>query len=289
MKKYLASFLLLISVSPFLYSQDSELDSLLDAVVLGQDELDFLFEEKKNYHFLYMRSTLTDNTLYAGREIGDNQYNSRLSATYFNSNGIYAGISGAWYSQTDPGYSSTALTLGYSKAVKNLKMLRWRISTDRYYYTDQEFEATFKGNINLGATTRYNNLGFRVDYSILYGQEFSSQFWLSSYLRINILKFGTGNKIQFRPGVSIYMGSETVETESFSGGPRFPNIPTYTTQDVTGLLNAQLSLPITLYLKNWDFQVNYKYNLPNSMDPSYTYPNTSQWTVSLGYLFNTVR
>ena len=53
----------------FSFSQDAQLDSLLDAVVLADEELDFLFEEKKNYHFLYARSAVSNNTMYAGREI----------------------------------------------------------------------------------------------------------------------------------------------------------------------------------------------------------------------------
>ena len=68
-----------------------------------------------------------------------------------------------------------------------------------------------------------------------------------------------------------------------------PGRQVFTEEEVTGLLNSQISIPITINYKNIDFQVSYRYNLPRSLDPLYTYENSSQINVSLGYLINLAR
>ena len=111
LKKFFICLIILLGSIPA-RSQNNELDSILDAILFEDEELVKLLTSKPKYHFLYWRTNYNNKTYYAGREIGDKQYNLSGQMYYFNYFGFYLGAAGAWYSQLDPHYNSTIVSPG---------------------------------------------------------------------------------------------------------------------------------------------------------------------------------
>lgn len=271
--------------------QEDRIDSVLtDFLFEEDDDLLGLLEGKKNFQFLYWRANYDTKTFYAGREIGNDQYNLSSQLFYLHSKGFYAGLSGAWYSQLDPGYRTTVLSFGYGKGLKKLKFLRLRSSFDLFFYnnSDPDFEPTYTSSLNLGASVKSKIVSTRFDAAFLLGKEIGTQFNWDIYTKINLLKFGKLNKLRFEPEVSFFFGSETVEYDlSTYLYDQFPDIPpTYYYEDIFGLLNTQIAVPLTLSVNNFDFEIAWKKNLPRSMDFQYDYPESSVVSFSVGYIFD---
>ncbi len=269
----------------FLKGQDVQLDSIIETTILTDEAIDWLIEGDKNFHFIYPRLTYSNRTYYAGREIGDFQDNLRGDIYYFNSNGIFAGFSNAWYSQIEPKLSSTALTIGFSKSLSN-KKLRLRASADKYFFHGNS-ETVFSGSLNFGTTLQKGIFLVRLDYSQLLGSESTSQVSLDGGIRINLLNLGNSGRLQIRPVLSLFFASEEVyEEELIYRNPRFPGVPVYTVSEKFGILNTRFSLPVSLYTGRLDIQLVYNHHFPNSLSNSYSFPNSGQFVLSAGYLID---
>ena len=273
--------------------QESRIDSIIDDFLFVEDDSDEilgLLKETKNYQFLYWRTNYDSKTFYAGREIGSNQYNLSSQIFYLHSKGFYVGLAGSWYSDLDPGYRTTVLSFGYGKGLKKIKFLRFRSSFDLYFYNndDPDYDPIYTSSLNLGTTLKSKIVSTRFDAAFLLGKEFGTQFNWDIYSKITLLKFGKYDKLQFEPEISFFFGSETVEYDlSTYLYDEFPDIaPSYYYEDVFGLLNAQISIPLSLSIKNFDFEFAWKRNLPRTNDYAYDYPKTSLFSFSVGYIFN---
>ncbi|MCG8374717.1 MAG: hypothetical protein MI700_14335 [Balneolales bacterium] len=272
-------------------SQLSRVDSVLNDFLSVEDEgiLD-LFSQQKNFQFLYFRTNYDNKTFYAGREIGDNQYNLSGQLFYMHSKGFYAGLAGAWYSQLDPGYRTTVMSFGYGKGLKKLKFLRYRASFDLYFYNnnDPDYDPVYTSSINLGTSLKSKVLSTRFDATFLLGKEIGTQLNWDIYSKITLLKFGKFNKLRIEPELSFYFGSETVEYDLSSYLQEYfgQDGSIYYYEDVFGLLNTQLSIPLTLSLGDFDFEASWTHNLPRSMNSAVDYPSSSLFSFSVGYIFS---
>ncbi len=268
----------------------ARVDSLLDDLFFGDEELTGLFTEKKNYQFLYWRANYDSRTFFAGREIGSNQYNLSGQMYYLNSNGIFAGVSGAWYSQLDPGYRTTILTLGFGKGLKKAKFFRYRLAYDYYLFNndDPDFDPLYTSSLTAGITLKSKSLGTRFNSTFLLGKEVSTQLSWNTYAYLNLVKLGKYDKIRLEPQVLFYFGTESAEflLNEVLIDP-LTNIE-YTSyyKDVFGLMNVQLQLPLNITLKNFDFEAAWIYNLPRTMGDGMSYPENSFFRVSIGYILS---
>lgn len=281
-------FILLIFIlsTTLLNAQENEarIDSLIDEIFEEKKDLYDLLDGNVNYHFIYLNTNFNNKTLFAGRELGDNLYNLSGQLYYFVSNGLFLGASGAWYSQMDPSYRMTTLSAGYSNGNNEL---RYRGSYARYVFSLTNFEPNYSNSLNVGATYKIRNIGARADYTFLFGNETDHQISFDLFSKIKLIDLGGYDKIRFEPEVSFYFGSETVETDSGTGDINNPfYVPTYVQNDVFGLMNVQIDLPISIAYKDFMFDVSYTYNFPISLDKLYSYSNTSLVTISLGYIFS---
>lgn len=270
--------------------REARLDSILNAVIFDDDNLSYLFGLKKNFQFLYWRSNFDTRTFYAGREIGTEQYNLSGQLYYMHSKGIYAGISGAWYSQLDPGYRTTVLTLGYSKGLKKKQFFRYRISYDYFIFNndDPDYEPLYNSGLNAGITFKSKNLGTRMNYYLLLGKETGSSFSWDAYSYINLVRLGTYDKIRMEPQVLLYFGSEAVEYQLNETlvDPLTNIIYDSYYKDEFGLLNIQLQLPLKIKYKSFDFGAAWIYNFPQTQNDGFSYPQNSSFRFSIGYIFS---
>ena len=270
--------------------REASIDSLLNDVILDDDYLNSLFKAKKNFQFLYWRSNYDSKTFFAGREIGDQQYSLSGQLFYMHSKGIYAGVSGAWYSQLDPGYRTTVLTVGYGNGLKKLKFFRYRLSYDYFLFNndDPDFEPIYTSGLNTGITLKSKNLGTRMNLYFLLGKETGKNFSWDAYGYINVVRLRHYNKIRLEPQVSLFWGSEAVEyqlSEILIDPLTNMEYDSYY-KDEFGLMNIQFQLPLSVKIKNFDFQASYIYNLPQTMNEGFSYPETSFFRISLGYIFS---
>ena len=269
---------------------ENRLDSLIEDVVFGDDELSYLFGLKDNMQFLYMRTSYDSRTFYAGREIGENLYNMTGQLYYLNSNGLFAGLAGAWYDQIDPAYQITVLSLGYSKGLKKAKFFRYRASFDYYLYhnNDPDFDPTYTSGLNLGTTFKSKSVGTRLNASFLLGDNIGKHLSADLYAHLTLLKFGHYNKLRLEPEISFYFGTESV---ALNGYDNLTNLiegdlsnSAYT--DEFGLMNTQLEIPLSLTYKGFDIDISWTHNFPRSLDPNLLYPENSFISFSVGYIFN---
>lgn len=268
-------------------NQKSEVvDSLLDVMFFDEPDLLDFIEPDRSFHFLYARVNYSAKTYYAGREIGEGQVNISPQLMYFNSWGLYAGLSTNWYEDAEPSISSTVASLGYSKGLFFNKKLRLRGSYDHFFYTDPDINATYFGNVSVGASYLTKYLSVQTSANFLMGGDFTYSISGAANGRFTLHDFGKRRKLQLRPGVSFYVGSEEVEylkNTSIVGGETFAE---YDYQDKMGLLNVDLRLPIMYTHKNWDFEASMVYKIPFSLDEAYSYDKTLNFNFSIGYFFS---
>ena len=270
--------------------QESRVDSVVNDLFL-EEEMDLLglISDTEDFQFLYWRANYDSKTFYAGREIGLDQYNLSSQLFYLHSIGFYAGLAGAWYSDLDPGFRTTVFSFGYGKGLKKkLKFIRYRTSFDLYFYNnnDPDFEPIYTSSLNLGTTLRCKIISTRFDAGFLLGKEIGTQLNWDIYSKITLLKFGKFNKLQFEPELSFFFGSETVEYDLSTYLYDQFDEPTYYYEDVFGLLNTQLALPVSLSVGSFDFELSWHKNFPRSMDYAYEYEDSSFLSFSIGYIFS---
>ncbi|WP_163708620.1 hypothetical protein [Mangrovibacterium lignilyticum] len=266
----------------------TRIDSLLNDVLFGDDDLYAIFKGKKHFQFIYAGTNYNSRTYFAGREIEDKQYNLSGQLYYMHSLGFFTGVSGSWYSQLDPAYRTTVISAGFGKGLKKLNFLRYRASVDYFLFHIDDFDPLYNSSLNAGITLKSKSLGTRLDGSLLMGQEFGQQVSWDVYAYLNLIKFGRFDYLRLEPEVSLFWGSEAAEfllNEAYFDETTQTEISSYY-KDVFGLLNIQLQLPLSLSWKSFDLEVSYNYNLPQTIGDGESYAESSYFRISLGYIFN---
>ena len=270
--------------------EDARIDSLFNDLFYGDDGFFQVPTLKKNYELIYFRTNYDSRTFFAGREIGEQQYNLSSQLYYLHSRGIFLGMSGAWYSQLDPGYRTTVFSLGFSKALKKHKFFRYRLSYDYYLFNsgDVDYDPLYTSGANAGITLKSSSLGTRFNASFLLGKEVGTQLSWDLYGKIKLIKLGTYDNISFDPELSLYFGSEAVEfqlNEVLIDPETNLEYSSYY-EDVFGLMNVQIELPLSVVYKSFDIEASWVHNFPQSMDDQIGYLESSFFRFSLGYFFN---
>lgn len=287
MKRVIISIALMICVFPA-FSQTDRLDSLLYDVLGDDKEMMKFLAPPPSFCYLYSGFAGNNKTFYAGREIGENMYTMNGSIYFFHSKGFFIGTTGSWYSQLSPGYSNTIVTAGFYKVLNPKKNLTFRASYNRYFYNSPDAETAnlFRNNLGTGLTLRNKHIGGRISFNFLFGQDFGMNVTPNIFSRITIARFGKYNRIQVEPEISIFIGSEVVEYTSAGSltGQQSDSQSSLPTKDVYGLLNTQFNLPLIIYAGDFDIELGYSVNIPKSQDANITWPVSSFFSVSLGYL-----
>lgn len=286
-KAFVVWVLLLCIPAPGVAQDPAMVDSVLNELFFDEPDLYDLFDGNTKFHFLYIGAALNSGTYYTGREVGTDYANSSGQLYYFISNGLYFGASGAWYSHLDPGFRTAVLSVGYSDSPKWFKYLRYRVSADRFVYLNMgtDFEPSYNSDINAGLSLRYKWIGVRGDYTLLMGKRYDNLASADVFAKIKLWKFRRSDRLQFEPELSWAFGSEPVEYDlnaAMSSDPFYE--PNYVLRDDFGLMDVQLSLPLTLGYKNFDFEVAFVRHYPKSLDPSYYYEKSGYWRVSIAYI-----
>jgi hypothetical protein len=287
MRPVVTYILILIGGFPA-FTQTDRLDSLLNEVLGDDREMIRFLNPPVSYCYLYSGIMSDSKTFYAGREIGDNMFSMNGSIYFFHSKGFFMGTSGSWYSQLDPGYSTTIVSAGLYKALNRGKSIALRASYNRYFYNSGDYETNnvFNNNIGISISIRNSWIGTRHSLNFLFGQDFGMNFTPNLFSRITIARFGKYNSIRIEPEASLFIGSEYVEytvTDNLNSQQSGMQLSS-ATNDGYGLLNTQFYFPVSIYLGDLDIELGYSVNFPHSQDNNIDYPVSSFFSVSLGYL-----
>jgi len=288
MKKYIA-LLLWLSGFIFAYAQEptkaKEIDDLIDELFMEDDIINELSASLKNYQFLYISSTYNSNTYFSGRDIGIDQYNITPQITYAHSNGIFASLSGIYYSQFEPKWDVTTATLGFGRNIGKNNLFKYSVSYSKYFYAnDLDNIYTNTLNAGLGVRNKKRNIGTQISVSYLFGEEQSFEIASRSFVDVNLYKTKK-TSLKFKPQLSIIAGKQTIELARIYNQDG-QILTEYTENDVFDLINTQINLPLQFSTNSFDFEAGYNINFPNALGDESNLKNTGFFSFSVGYLID---
>ena len=286
-QRYLLLLVLLGLCFQDLKSQEENLDSLLEVILFEDEEMLTLLTGKSNYQFLYVRTHFENESYFSGRDIGIEQQNYSAQLSYFHSAGFSAGLGSILYSQFNPRLYATSLMLGYSGKFGKTNDYRYRTSFNRYFFSkmDSVDSHAFNNAFAVGATIDKGFIGTRLDLALLTGEETAGQVSWDLYGDITLIKLGTFDRVKFEPEISFFFGKEIMAYYEL-GGPGQNEEYELVEDSEFGLLNMAIRFPISIDYKNFDLEIGYNINLPNSMLTDDELPMTTYFNVSLGYIFS---
>ncbi len=269
----------------FLFGKHSP-DSLIEAILLNDADISDLITSLTNYKFIYARTEFENKTFFSGQDLGIKQYNLSGNIFYQGPKGLNIGAAGILYNGFKPKYNTTIISAGYNNKLKAVRGMSIRASYNRFFFArvDSIEENAFNNSFNIGATYHYKSVGTSLDYSLLIGNERSSQFSWDIFSEFTLVRLGLFNKIKFAPEISFYGGNETVVTSQFISFRRFTG-EIYSEKNTFGLMNTVIRVPISLAYKNLDVIAGYNFNFPRIPGGTSNPDKTSFFNLSVGYIF----
>ena len=270
------------------YAQEEnleDLDSLIDELFFNNQQfLDELIESDFPFNFLYTSVSYNSNTFFSGRDSGADQFNIIPQVSYYHSSGFNASVSGIYYQNFDPNWDFTSVSLGYFKTLGKNKNFHYNIGYTKVFYTDDFDDFTNSLDLSLGIRNKKRTIGTTVSASYLFGSDESYQVVSSSYLNFT-LKRAPNFALRLRPNVNFIITKQSIAVKKvvFIDQQIVTEIINF---NIIDLLNTQLSFPLSLSTKSWDFEFGYNFNFPNLVLKESSIPTSSYFNFSIGHLFD---
>ncbi len=302
-RAYALAFCLLLSIP--LCSQDTDLwldeepiDDL-DTLSLFQliDSLILLEASRTSQFSLHIG--YTSEVSNAGRTLEVKQYGFNPGISYFHKSGIYADVTGYWNSQVDPSYDLTVVSVGYLGALS--KVFTYTVSYDHSFFTEPNPELDLPpwiielllpplltNTISGGLDADFNHIEFSTDYAFLFNEESAHRLQFALTGDFKKSGFWFLDRVSLRPSASILWGNQDIISVSYSpntlADTRFPFV--IEESNAFGVMNYQLSVPLSLSKGKFLLVFDYNYNIPQSLPGErYEYDNNSFFSVDLYYSF----
>jgi len=288
MKKYF-TLLLWLSGLTFAYSQEltkeKEINDLIDELFMEDEIINELTASIKNSQFLYVSATYNSNTYFSGRDIDIDQYNITPQITYAHSNGIFATLSGIYYSEFVPKWDVTTATAGFGKNIGKKKLFKYSVSYSKYFYAN-DIDNIYTNTLNagFGVRNKKRTIGTQLSGSYLFGEDQSFEIASRSFVDVNLLKTKKTN-LKFKPQLNIVAGKQTIELARIYNQDG-QILTEYTENDVFDLINTQINLPLLFSTNSFDFEAGYNINFPNALGDESNLKNTGFFSFSVGYLID---
>lgn len=256
------------------------------------DLIDSLIQGKFKFSTLMIRTAYTSNIMHAGRDFGINQYGFSLGASYYHKTGLFGDLTSYWNSDVEPHINPTTVTLGYMGSI----MPKWSViaSYEHFFYTqDDSYDGILypiTDALNASTYLDLKHFSFGVDYSFMFGHETAHRIRPNMYGIIRIKTKGFIDEIDIFPSASLLLGNATIYylDENYSQlqsmldqqgindfqqfkqrRPRLAqylitNYVTYEerTENVFGIMNYSLSLPIMIRMSRFTLSTSYYINFP---------------------------
>ncbi|MEA2078146.1 MAG: hypothetical protein U9O95_09030 [Candidatus Marinimicrobia bacterium] len=278
-----------------------DLDSLLAILESHQDDEEWvaILSGEANYHLVYFQAGYESESYFAGRDIGLDQFNMTVQATYSYKQ-FSATAAGIIYETLYPPLQVTAFSVNYRLPLKF--PLDIDINYGRYIFnSDNDTLFNLYPNVlGLGLSHNAGFWGASTDFSLLAGTEgVAPQIMTVAYGNIKLYTWNKKNSISFRPELGFYFGSEVSALAIAPGrwrakgngpGPEQGPDPgeDLETSYITrfGLLNTEINFHLLVYLGDLDMTFSVQNNRPRSTDTEIVYAPTSMISLSLGYAFS---
>jgi len=301
--------LILALLTTFLFSQN--LDSLLAVLESHQDDEEWLaiLSGEANYHLFYVSLDYANNSYFAGRDVGLDQFTGSAQVTYSYKQ-FSASVAAVMYEAFNPPLQTIAATFNYRLPLRI--PVNIDINYGRYFFPEgvDSLTGLYPNSLELGLSHHAKFWGASVDASLLAGLEgIAPQIMTSVYGNFKIFTWNKKNNISIRPELGYYFGSELTALSTAPGtifakstdngnGPGPGNgqgdgqgdgsgqtpLPEYVT--AFGLLNSELNIYLNVALGDLDMTLAVQNNRPRSVDAEIAYLPTSLISFSAGYAFS---
>ncbi|MGA9269200.1 MAG: hypothetical protein WBV45_01170 [Lutimonas sp.] len=262
-----------------------ELDMLLDELFFNEQQfVDDILDSFVPYNFIYVNLSFENNTYFTGRDPGVDQFNLVPQLSYYHSSGFNASVSGIYYEEYTPHWDFTSVYLGYFKNIGKNQSFGFEGGYTRYFYSDGWDVFTNALNLGIGLRNKKRTLGTKLSGTFLFGTDEAFQLISRTYGRILIAR-RENFVLKLRPQLNFIIAQQTIELERLDPDTNDPT-GEFEYDDVFGLLNTQINLPIALATRSWDFEVGYDINFPNPVESEPSLDPTSYFHISIGYLID---
>lgn len=257
----------------------SLLDSLLDTD-LG----------RLNYSQLVIKSGYASQIVAAGRDLGTNQFGVNFGASYYHNSGVYADLTAYINSQNSPRHYLTTFTLGYLGLIGN--DWTYTLGYDHYFYRDPSDEGIaplpFTDGLSASIYKSSGKFETGVDYSIVFGDDINAHkiYW-SVMGNFKKDEFWFFDRVSLLPTFGMLFGNQSVISIRLNQVISRDFFRDQEVRNVFGLLNYNLSFPISMKYKKLNVLLSYQYNIPvNLPGEAVTTESNSFVGVNLSYFID---
>lgn len=265
--------------------KEKEVDEIIDELFNEGEVLDELMASISNFQLLYLSFDYNSDTYFSGRDIEIDQYNIRPQISYMHSKGFFTSVSGVYYSEFEPSWDFTTVTLGFGKSIGKNKTLRYYTAYSRYFYSgDVANPYTNTLNIGLSIRNKKRTLGTQLSVGYLFGEDQSMQVASRTYLALDLYKTKK-TRLQLRPELNVIAGKQTIElAQTYVQQQQL--VTSYIENDIFDLINTQINLPLQFRSKSFDLELGYNINFPSPIGDEDDLKTTGFINFSVGYMID---
>jgi len=275
--------------------------------------IDSLLESDFRYSSLTLRTGYTSEILNAGRDFGVSQFGLMGGLSYYHRTGLFGDLTAYWNSDIEPKLNPITTSIGYMGTGGT--WLSYFFTYDHYFYNssdDPEVEiyAPITNALNGSGYADIKFFTMGIDYSFLFGDETAHRIRGVLHVPLHIKKIPVFDRISIFPTISILAGNQNIyyittnyqlltsltEKVKEVGWRRFSQVyQKYEEQiyeqiyqeevdNVFGILNYGMSLPVYFYIDNFSFTLSYSHNFPQALPgEDATYDPNGYFSTSIIY------
>jgi hypothetical protein len=245
--------------------------------------------------------SFSSRALSAGRDFGVNQYSLMPSISYYHKSGLHAGIAANLLSDAEPKYNLTTAAIGFSDTIT----AKW--SYDIYYvrnFFNPDTAGLIQNSANVSISFLPEYFNSFLQYSYLFGDEKAHRIIAAGNAYLSKDCRRVIDNISFTPGAAFTFGTANVPFNTFTSAQfktgsglswqqwkaqrlsrRF-GLTTGKENLKFGLMNIDLSVPVSISIKNFQIGLNYTYAIPQSLseETGSQIQSTGYFGISLGYI-----
>jgi hypothetical protein len=248
--------------------------------------------------FLKVMVNYVNQALSAGRDYGIDQYGINAAVEYNHKKGWYTGCSGSLLSANDPAYTVTTLYAGFGKGIGQYGRYDFTYSHS-FFNPDSNKLLNNCLSASVSIAKKWFTAGGR--YSFLFGEEQGHELIVNSGLYFEKATGSFIDVISCNPGISAVFGTSNIPFKRFTLGQyqqgtgetwqqykdriasrRSNRSSSTSSTNEFGLMNLDLTMPVSFIIKNCRLTLSYNYAIP------ITLPNEATTPDAQGYFGATV-
>ncbi|HEY0654880.1 MAG TPA: hypothetical protein VGD65_17200 [Chryseosolibacter sp.] len=298
--------LLILASASGLRAQDADALFHADTTISAQDSLsifnliDSLLElQESQSSQLALRLSYNSNVLSAGRTLGIENFGLSPGVSYFHTSGLYADATAFWSKNFEPSYYLTVLSAGYMRDFSQHFSVMAGYDKYIYNFKGQDVYIPYRNTLSATPMVEVKPFSLSVNYSFYFGDQYAHRVMPGMMATLQKKKLWNFDRVSLSPSFFLLWGNEIISTIEYVPPATlrelFQNLRDYGTRyrtvitenQVFGIMNYAISVPLNISYKNWGFSVTYIYNIPKALpgEPA-TLSESTFLTGSLMYLID---